>query len=67
MVVLVVQFADLLLRRTRLGLTLPGGGLKQLQQIRHLAGPELDWGPARWETEIAEYTELWQTTFRPQV
>ncbi len=63
----VVHLADLLLRRTRLGLTLPGGGLEQLQQIRRLAAPEMDWGPARWETEIAEYTALWQTTIRPQV
>lgn len=63
----VVHLADLLLRRTRLGLTLPGGGLDHLPQIRRLAAAGLDWEPARWETEIAGYRSLWEETIRPQV
>ena len=56
----VVHLDDLLLRRTRLGLLLPRGGLAYLDRIRAVCEPELDWEAARWEQEIARYQALWQ-------
>lgn len=57
---LVVHLDDLLLRRTRLGLLLPQGGLACLDHIRAVCEGELDWDEARWEQEIARYQKLWQ-------
>ncbi|MEM8532556.1 MAG: glycerol-3-phosphate dehydrogenase/oxidase [Chloroflexota bacterium] len=56
----VVHLDDLLLRRTRLGLVLPHGGLAYIDRIRAMCEPELDWDADRWEQEIARYWELWQ-------
>ncbi len=49
---------DLLLRRTRLGILLPRGGLDHLARIRELCEPHLQWGDAGWSTEIARYQAL---------
>jgi len=54
----VVHLEDLMLRRTRLGLTLPRGGLDQLETIYHLCRAELDWDDARWNDEIVQYRAL---------
>jgi len=51
---------DLLLRRTRLGIQLPRGGLDHLPRIRQLCAPHLPWDEARWQQEVARY----QTTIR---
>lgn len=51
----VVTLPDLLLRRVRLGLLLPRGGLDLLPRIRRLAQPELGWDDARWDREEAAY------------
>jgi glycerol-3-phosphate dehydrogenase len=59
----VVHLDDLMLRRTRLGLLLPGGGRDCLDQIRLVAQPELGWDDRRWEAEAAAYTELWQRCY----
>lgn len=50
---------DLLLRRVRLGLTAPAGGIPWLDQIRPLVQSELGWDDARWDAEAA-YREAWQ-------
>lgn len=63
----VVHLEDLLLRRTRLGLTLPHGGLPNLDEIRALTGAELDWDNARWDQEIHAYTALWNSSYRSPV
>ncbi len=55
----VVHLEDLLLRRLRLGLLLPRGGLDCLTQIRAVAQPELGWNDARWAAEAAAYERLW--------
>jgi glycerol-3-phosphate dehydrogenase len=60
----VIHLDDLLLRRVRLGLLLPHGGLALLPEIRALVQPELGWEDARWETEASAYTELWNTSYR---
>ncbi len=54
----VVHLDDLLLRRTRLGILLPHGGLDHLARIRTLGEPHLKWGEAGWAAEIARYQAL---------
>ena len=61
----VVHLQDLLLRRTRLGLLLRGGGVDHLPRIRALCQIELGWDDARWESEQAEYLALWQQHYSP--
>ena len=60
----VVHLDDLLLRRVRLGLLLPNGGIDLLPRVRALVQSELGWDAARWEKEVSEYTELWNTSYR---
>jgi glycerol-3-phosphate dehydrogenase len=54
----VVHLDDLLLRRTRLGLLLPEGGLPCLEHIRAIAQPELGWDNEYWNKEAIRYIEL---------
>ncbi|WP_313176267.1 glycerol-3-phosphate dehydrogenase/oxidase [Massilia sp.] len=50
---------DLLLRRTRIGLLLRGGGAGHMERIRAICQAELAWNDARWECEEAAYAALW--------
>jgi glycerol-3-phosphate dehydrogenase len=59
----VVHLADLLLRRVRLGLLLPQGGLPWLEQIRPVIQPELGWDDARWQVEAVDYGRLWHACY----
>ena len=54
---------DLLLRRTRLGLLLAGGGRAELPRIRAVCQPRLGWSDARWQQEQADYLALWQRCY----
>ena len=54
----VLHLDDLLLRRTRLGILLPRGGLDHLARIRELCEPHLQWGEQGWLTQIARYRAL---------
>ena len=56
----VVHLEDLLLRRTRLGLLLRGGGVDFLPRIRAICQTELGWSNAQWDIEQAAYLRLWQ-------
>jgi glycerol-3-phosphate dehydrogenase len=60
----VVHLDDLLLRRVRLGLLVPNGGLDQIERIRSLVQPELGWDDARWQAEVNSYRELWCKSYR---
>jgi len=60
----VVHLDDLLLRRVRLGLLLPNGGLDQMDRIRLLVQPGLGWDDARWQAEVDSYRELWCKSYR---
>jgi glycerol-3-phosphate dehydrogenase len=60
----VVHLDDLLLRRVRLGLLLPNGGIDLLPRIRVIIQPELGWDDARWEKEASDYVELWKRAYR---
>lgn len=53
----VVHLDDLLLRRTRLGILLPRGGLDHLPRIRQLC-TALAWDDATWSAEIARYQTI---------
>ncbi len=55
---------DLLLRRTRLGLLLPRGGLDNLSRIRRLCAPHLAWDDGRWRQEIARYQAIIQAHYQ---
>ena len=59
----VVHLDDLLLRRVRLGLLAPRGGLDQLPRIRAIVQPELGWDDARWDVESKSYEELWKRAY----
>ncbi len=61
----VVTLSDLLLRRVRIGLLLPNGGLDHVARIRQLAQPELGWDDARWEREEADYRAVWKRLYGP--
>ncbi len=63
----VVHLDDLLLRRVRLGLTLPHGGLAYLGRVRAIVQAELGWSDARWEAEEAAYRQLWQRAYAPPI
>lgn len=54
----VVHLDDLLLRRVRVGLLLPQGGMSHLPPIRRIVQPELGWDDARWEAEEGAYRTL---------
>jgi len=60
----VVHLDDLLMRRVRLGLLLPEGGMQQMARIRSLVQPELGWDDARWQKELDSYRELWCKSYR---
>jgi glycerol-3-phosphate dehydrogenase len=61
----VLHLDDLLLRRVRLGLLLPGGGAAHLARIRSIVAPELGWGDARWAVEEAAYRARWTRDHAP--
>ncbi len=61
----VVTLSDLLLRRVRIGLLLPNGGMDHAAKIRTLAQPALGWDDARWEKEEADYRAAWKRGYGP--
>lgn len=62
----VMHLDDLMLRRTRLGLILPQGGLSCLPRLRAEVGPSLDWSEQRWTQEVERYRQTWQRAYAPQ-
>lgn len=55
-----VRLQDLLLRRVRIGLTLPQGGMPWMERIRSIVQPEMGWDDRRWESEARDYRALWE-------
>jgi glycerol-3-phosphate dehydrogenase len=55
----VCKLEDLLLRRTRIGIQLRGGGIDILPRIRSICQPELGWSDERWAEEHRAYLALW--------
>ncbi|MCB2202935.1 glycerol-3-phosphate dehydrogenase/oxidase [bacterium] len=54
----VVHLDDLLLRRVRLGLLMPNGGLDELNRIRALVQDPLGWDDATWDEEVTRYKDI---------
>jgi glycerol-3-phosphate dehydrogenase len=61
----VTHLDDLLLRRTRLGLVLPGGAQSEMERIRSTCQEELGWNDIRWQNEADAYQALWQRAHAP--
>jgi len=61
----VVHLDDLLARRLRLAINLPGGGMDEMDKIRAIAQPELGWEDTRWAQEEAAYRALWKKYYSP--
>ena len=59
----VVHLEDLLLRRVRIGMLLPGGAIDQMERIRTIIQAELGWSDERWQKEVADYSNTWKTYY----
>ncbi len=59
----VLKLEDLLLRRSRIGIQLRGGGIAIMERIRAICQPELGWSDDRWQAELAAYLALWKTYY----
>lgn len=60
----VVHLDDLLLRRVRLGLILPHGGLEYFDRIQSIVQEEIGWDQSRWEFEARRYRDIWQKYYQ---
>jgi len=54
---------DLLLRRVRIGLLLPYGGVEFLERIRTICQEELGWDDIRCREEERTYLDLWKRCY----
>jgi len=54
---------DLLLRRTRLGVTAPRGGSDFLPRLRPILQEELNWSDSQWDEEVARYLVYWKQMY----
>ncbi|NPV55292.1 MAG: glycerol-3-phosphate dehydrogenase/oxidase [Anaerolineae bacterium] len=61
----VIHLDDLLLRRVRIGMTLPGGGMGWMARIRAIVQPELGWDDRRWQEEEDRYVRTWRAAYSP--
>jgi len=59
----VVHLEDLLLRRTRLGMLLPEGGVSILDYVRSVCQEGLGWKDDRWHREVYAYRSLWRECY----
>ncbi len=62
----VIHLDDLLLRRVRLGLLLPEGGITHMQHIREMVKEELGWDESRWQAEESRYFEIYNAFYAPE-
>jgi len=56
----VVHLDDLLLRRVRMGLLMPHGGLDQIDKIRQRIQIPLGWSDKTWQAEVDRYKSIWR-------
>jgi glycerol-3-phosphate dehydrogenase len=61
----VLHLDDLLARRVRLNINLPGGGESELEKIRSIVQPELGWEDERWKNEVVRYKRIWRKYYSP--
>ena len=62
----VVHLDDVLLRRVRVGLLLPQGGVPLLESLRPVVQAETGWDDRRWAQEASAYAALWARTLSPR-
>lgn len=62
---MVEHLDDLLLRRTRLGMLLPEGGLNLMDQVRGSTQDQLRWTEDRWQSEILRYQQIYREAYCP--
>lgn len=63
----VVHLADLLMRRTRIGLVMKEGGQEILPRLEKICREELDWDAVRWAEERQAYLNDWKRHHAPPV
>jgi glycerol-3-phosphate dehydrogenase len=56
----VVHLDDLLLRRVRMGLLMPEGGMGHIEKIKTLVQAPLGWDDTHWQKEVTRYQKIWQ-------
>jgi glycerol-3-phosphate dehydrogenase len=59
----VVHLDDLLLRRVRMGILLPNGGLDHIAKIQNLVQDPLGWTEKIWIDEVARYQSIWHENY----
>ncbi|MCK5098796.1 MAG: FAD-dependent oxidoreductase, partial [Desulfobacteraceae bacterium] len=59
------HLSDLLLRRIRIGLFLPKGGISLLNKIEAMCKPYLSWDSEKWDTEKKAYIKVWNKYYSP--
>jgi glycerol-3-phosphate dehydrogenase len=59
----IIHLDDLLLRRARLGLLLPQGGLALAELFKRLCQRHLNWDEQRWSAEWSRYQDIVQTHY----
>ena len=59
----VLHLDDLLLRRVRLGLLFPDGGMNNIDTVKELVQEPLDWDDITWQREVRRYQEIWQKNY----
>lgn len=62
---MVEHLDDLMLRRTRLGMLLPNGGMDVMEKVRELTQSELHWTEKEWQQEIARYQQIYREAYSP--
>lgn len=61
----IAHLEDIMLRRVRIGLLLPDGGMSLLDRVEDICRPFLSWDDERWQKEKKDYANLWQTCYAP--
>jgi glycerol-3-phosphate dehydrogenase len=62
---MVEHLDDLLLRRTRLGILLPEGGVGVMDKVKALTGSEMCWSDEEWQSEISRYKAIYHQAYSP--
>lgn len=59
----VVHLDDLLLRRVRLGVLFPNGGMDVIDEVRKRVQAPLGWSDQTWAAEVDRYVQIWKENY----
>ncbi|NLE83246.1 MAG: glycerol-3-phosphate dehydrogenase/oxidase [Chloroflexi bacterium] len=62
---MVAHLDDLLLRRTRLGVLLPEGGMGEIERVKMITQADLGWSDEEWQSELTRYQQIYQQAYSP--